>query len=442
MNKPLPIIAVLGASGLIGEAIVLLLSCEGFSVVPIARRFTPAQETAFGTAAVECPIVSMDADGLAKIFAENKIDIVVNCVGVLQDSDRGTTDMVHRAFTARLVASLGSKAESILLVHLSIPGNSEDDSTPFSRSKREAERAIMASSVPFLILRPGFVVAPSAYGGSALMRAIAALPFYFPAGVSERPFAATDVADIARTIAHVARRWRNGERHWNASWDVMERRPTTVGCVIDAFRKRLGGPLRRVVLPIWLMQVGARAGDLVAHLGWSPPIRSTSLLELRRGVMGDPEPWIVASGIEPASLESILQRLTVTVQEKWFARLYLAKALILISLVAFWILSGLIALMPAFNAATAILTSHGFPLMLAKTVTVVSSLADIAIGLAITFRRTCPAGLLAGIALSLFYMIGAAIITPEMWIEPLGALVKTVPAIVLMLVALATLENR
>ena len=43
---------------------------------------------------------------------------------------------------------------------------------------------------------------------------------------------------------------------------------------------------------------------------------------------------------------------------------------------------------------------------------------------------------------SLGYMAGAAILTPDLWIEPLGALVKTGPAIVLMLVALLTLDNR
>ena len=52
------------------------------------------------------------------------------------------------------------------------------------------------------------------------------------------------------------------------------------------------------------------------------------------------------------------------------------------------------------------------------------------------------AALIAGIGVALFYMIGAAIMTPDLWIEPLGALVKTGPAIVLMLVALATLDDR
>jgi hypothetical protein len=139
-------------------------------------------------------------------------------------------------------------------------------------------------------------------------------------------------------------------------WDVMERRPSTVGGVVDAFRHRFGGSNAIGRLPGWLMAIGARAGDLSAHLGWRPPIRSTALRELQRGVKGDPEPWIAATGIEPASLEDLLARLPATVQERWFARLYLIKPAILGSLVIFWSISGVIALTVAFHTATAILT--------------------------------------------------------------------------------------
>src|SRR5690606_26035763 len=103
---------------------------------------------------------------------------------------------------------------------------------------------------------------------------------------------------------------------------------------------------------------------------------------------------------------------------------------------------GLIALTVAFGAATAILTAHGFPPWLAQAVTVATSLADIAVGAAIARRSSCRAGLVAGIVLSLAYMASAAVITPSLWLDPLGALVKTGPAILLMLVALAMLDER
>ena len=442
MNTTLPTIAVFGASGLIGEAVASQLSREGFPVVPIARRFTRAQKNGFGSAAVEYPIVALDTDSLCKILSAKMIDIVVNCVGVLQDGPRGSTDAVHRVFVKRLLASLESISRPALLIHLSILGSDRDDRTSFSRTKREAERLIAAGSIPFVILRPGFVIAPAAYGGSALMRALALLPFDLSEREAGQVFAATDVGDIVRTIGFAARRWNDGKRDWNEVWDVMARQPATVGDVIAAFRHRLGGGRSFIALPSWLMGLGARAGDLAAYLGWSPPIRSTALQEMRRGVTGNPETWIAATGMEPASLDSTLQRMPATVQEKWFARLYLAKPMILTALVVFWVVSGLIALTVAFDAATRILISHGFPPTLAKAVTVVSSVVDISIGLAIAFRGTCRIGLLAGIAVSLCYMLGAAALAPEIWIEPLGALVKTGPAIVLMFVALAMLEDR
>jgi len=60
------------------------------------------------------------------------------------------------------------------LVHISIPGGALEDRIAFATTKREAERLTIASGVPHAILRPGFVVAPSAYGGSAMLRALAA----------------------------------------------------------------------------------------------------------------------------------------------------------------------------------------------------------------------------------------------------------------------------
>jgi hypothetical protein len=135
-------------------------------------------------------------------------------------------------------------------------------------------------------------------------------------------------------------------------------------------------------------------------------------------------------------------RLNSSVQEKWFARLYLAKPLIIGSLSLFWVASGLIALTVAFSEASAILTSHGFPSRLAEGATLGTSVLDIAVGISIAARKTCRVGLCAGIGLSAVYMVGAALLTPDLWIEPLGALVKTGPAIILMLVALAILDDR
>jgi hypothetical protein len=222
----------------------------------------------------------------------------------------------------------------------------------------------------------------------------------------------------------------------------MEATPGTVGDVIAVFRSHNDGPAPWLSLPEWALWPCVLLGDFVSLLGWKPPIRSTAIAEMRRGVVGHPEPWMEATGIVPRSAQQAVVAMPATVQEKWFARLYLLKALALVTLVIFWCASGLIALTVAFAVARQILLAHGFSFALAHEISIVSSLLDISVGLLIAFRRTCRIGLVAGILVSLGYMAGAAVITPDLWIEPLGALVKTGPAIVLMLVCLASLDDR
>jgi DoxX-like family len=163
---------------------------------------------------------------------------------------------------------------------------------------------------------------------------------------------------------------------------------------------------------------------------------------MRRGVAGDPAPWMAATGITPCSAKAAIGATPATVQERWFARLYLLKALALVVLVLFWCASGLIALTAAFVPARAILLAHGFSFSVAHAVTILSSVMDIIVGLMIALRATSRIGLIAGVLVSMGYMAGAAVFTPDLWAEPLGALVKTGPAIVLMLVCLALSDNR
>jgi uncharacterized protein YbjT (DUF2867 family) len=434
-------ILVLGASGLIGRFVTDDLRLRGFNVFGVARQLSPSQRVS--AADLELPVMSMDAAALARLLRERGIDLVVNCLGVLQDGPGSDTRAVHRDFVERLLAAIQGSGRVIRLVHISIPGAANEDRTAFSTTKREAERMIAASGIPHAILRPGFVIAPSAYGGSAMLRSLAAFPIDLPADEAATPFQPVAVEDIAATIAWLAGRDIGDIKTSAVSWDLMQPQPVTLSGVVDQFRWSLGtARMPRIRMPAFLLDLGARAGDLAGHLGWMPPMRSTAIAELRRGVTGDPGAWMTSTGIVPKTIAQAVGGRAVTIQDKWFARLFLTKALVIASLVLFWVASGFIALFISYTAAAGILSSHGFPPSLVAPVTIGTSLMDMSIGALIAFRSTCAAGLIAGIIASLGYMAGAAILTPDLWIEPLGALVKTGPAIVLMLVALLTLDNR
>ncbi|MBR0852010.1 SDR family oxidoreductase [Bradyrhizobium diazoefficiens] len=434
-------ILVLGASGLIGRFLTDDLRARGFRVVGLARRLSAAQK--MSALDIELPILSLDAAALTSLLREQAVDVVVNCLGVLQDGPGSDTHAVHRDFVMRLLRAIGSSGRATRLVHISIPGAAAEDRTAFATTKREAERLIAASGIPHAILRPGFVIAPSAYGGSAMLRALAAFPLDLPTAEMATPFQPIAVEDIAATIAWLAGRDINDASVSAVSWDLMQSEPVTMAGVIKVLRRAFGTDgWPCIAMPSFLLDLGAKLGDAASYLGWTPPMRSTAIAELRRGVTGDPSAWIAATGIAPKALAETIGRHPATIQDKWFARLFLVKALIFASLVAFWILSGFTALFVSYRAAAGILSSHGFPAALVDPITIGTSLMDMSIGVLIAFRRTAAVGLVAGIVASLGYMVGAAILTPDLWIEPLGALVKTGPAIVLMLVALLMLDSR
>src|SRR5258708_3393190 len=294
-------ILVLGASGLIGRFVTDDLRARGFHVVGIARRFPPSQKAS--ALDLELPVMSMDPASLAPVIGEHGIELVVNCLGVLQDGPGSDTRAVHRDFVARLLQAIRDSRRVIRLIQISIPGADKDDRTAFSVTKREAERLIAASGIPYAILRPGFVIAPSAHGGSAMLRALAAFPIDLPKLESANPFQPVAVEHIAATIAWLAGHDGAARIADAVTWDLMQPQPVTLGGVIEQFRRSFGtAGMPRITLPALMLDLGAKLGDLASWLGWVPPMRTTAITEFRRGGTGDPHPLMAATGIVPRPL--------------------------------------------------------------------------------------------------------------------------------------------
>ena len=205
-------ILVLGAGGLIGQFVAADLIRRGLDVTAAARRFSAAQRDYWGRRCAETAIASLDSARLKALIAQSGADVVVNCVGVLQDQPGKSTHEAHDGFVERLIAALAAVGRPVLLIHTSIPGEAGGDTTPFAQVKRRADGLIIDSGLPHAILRPGMVWAPAPYGGSAMLRSLAALPVDLPPALAERPFRFVAVEDIADTVANLAERWNRASR--------------------------------------------------------------------------------------------------------------------------------------------------------------------------------------------------------------------------------------
>ena len=107
----------------------------------------------------------------------------------------------------------------------------------------------------------------------------------------------------------------------------------------------------------------------------------------------------------------------------------------------FWLLSGLFGLLGLSNAAQ-VLIGAGWAVPVAMLGVVFWSMVDIALGLAILWRPWATRACLAQIGVALIYLISASVLVPGLWADPLGPLVKVLPAMTLSLIAIPMLESR
>jgi uncharacterized protein YbjT (DUF2867 family) len=366
------------------------------------------------------------------------VDAVVNCVGVLQDGARDAVRRIQLDATAALFeACAGRNVRRV--IHISAIGAAISAPTEFARTKAMAEDRLALLDLDWVILRPGLVLSPSAYGGTALLRALAALPGIMPIMAAESRLQVVSADDVARTVAFCV-----GPRAPSrVRWDVAHPQVLTLANVVTALRQWLGlAPARAVRVPPALGRVVTMVADAVGWLGWRSPARSTALAQLAVGVVGDPAPWIATMGRKPMNLADILAAQPASVQERWFAQLYLVKPIAIAGLSLFWIASGFIALGPARTAASAIVSLAGVPQGPAAAIASAGAVVDIALGIAVMVRASARAALMGMLVVTGGYVLAASVFLPSLWLDPLGALVKTLPLALACLFTLAILDER
>ena len=185
-------VLVLGAYGLIGSACARALVDAGFDVTGLGRSSQAAQRSNLPVDWVIRDIAQLTIAEWQDLLAG--CDVVVNAAGALQDGARDRLEAIH--VTALKALTRAAETMPLRVVQISAAGVAEDASTEFFRSKARGDAVIKRGLSDWVILRPTLVLAPEAYGGTALLRAAAAIPLVQPKVL---PDAMTrDVERIAR----------------------------------------------------------------------------------------------------------------------------------------------------------------------------------------------------------------------------------------------------
>ena len=185
-------IAVFGASGTIGSALLPVLARE-HEVIAVSRR-------AHTEGGVDARWVTADVTDPESVErALDGVKVAVYLVHSLGQSDFAARDRDAASIVARAAEARGVRQ----IVYLGGLGEESDDLSEHLRSRRDTERHLASGSVPVTTIRAAMVIGP----GSAAFDTILALVDRLPAMICPRwvstPTQPIAINDVARYIAGV-----------------------------------------------------------------------------------------------------------------------------------------------------------------------------------------------------------------------------------------------
>lgn len=412
-------ILVVGAGGFIGRQILAQSLASGHEVVGVARS-TAALADAFPQAtfiAIDLANALRPEDWHDHLFG---VDAIVNAAGIL----RGPEMFAVHAEMPRALYAAAEAAAIKQIVLISAISARVDVETDYSVSKLAGEAILRSADLEWTILRPSLVYGDGSYGGTSLMRGLAGLPWFVPLpGSGDFAFTPIHVRDLARTVLIAC------EKGLSPCQTIEPVGPESISLksLLACYRSWLGfGRPRFLRVPMPIMRLLGRIGDLFGD----GPIASNSLVQMVAGNAGDSVAFARAVGFTPRALEAALRDRPAQVQDRWHARLFFFAPVLKTVLIIMWLTSAWLGLFHGADQTDAFVRSVGLPLAWADPLRIVSSVLDIAIAVMLLLDRNAARVAVVQIAVVLGYTAAIGLALPQLWLDPLGPLLKNFPVMV------------
>ena len=362
------------------------------------------------------------------------IDAVVNCAGILQGSRSQSIEAVHRDAPIALFEAC-KRAGVRRVVQVSAISATREAATAYALTKLAADDHLRGMDLDWVVIRPSLVIARGAFGGTALFRGMAALPFAIPVpGDGKQAFQPIHVGDVARVVVLAL----EGDTLLRKTVDPVGPEPVALRDILRDYRRWLGFRDAPVVeMPSPWVSIACAAGDLVGG-----PLNSTSRAQLEHGNTGDAAQFSRIAGFSPRSWRESLQAEPAHAQDRWHARLYFVRPLLRYALALLWLLSGVTGLIELRDWAVLLVSRLSIGIGTALTALGAACLFDLLIAALLVQRWRPPRLALIQVAAIVGYTVAATILWPSLWTEPLGPIFKNVPILAAVLAWGAIEEDR
>jgi uncharacterized protein YbjT (DUF2867 family) len=425
-------ILLTGASGFIGSHIASALIQQGHQLVICARDPKWAKQRFPDSECIEADF-TRDDDIALWVQRTERVDIVINTVGIIREEGKQTFDALHRDTPVALFKAC-EISQVKRVIQLSALGADEWALSHYHRSKRAADRVLSSLNLDWVILMPSIVYGPQAKS-MALFKALSSLPLIPLVESGMQPIQPLHISDLVAAVMQCI----VTDQPMRKRIELVGPEPITMKALLTQLRSWLGYPPARFIsLPY---STTLRLARWAGFLGIMPA-NDEAIGMLRRGNTGDVSNYTRAFGHCPKDLNQALAELPSQQSDRWHAGLYFLHPWLRWSIAFVWLYTGIISL---FFVPTEI--SYG---MLAKTgidatwaplFLYGASLIDLSLGIAVLLRLYPRQIGCLQILLMILYTLIITFSQPEHWLHPFGPVSKNVP-MVLTIIVLMILEKK
>ncbi len=252
-------VAVTGATGFVGTALVGALQQEGHQVRRLVRRYPAGRSSDLAESVVGS---LSDAEALRRLC--DGADALVHLVAIIRERGAATFESVNVAGVQQVVAAART-AGVRRFVHLSALGADAASRYPYLRSKGLGEDAVRVSGLNYTILRPSIIFGPSDEFVNLLAALVVALPAVPIAGSGGSMLQPISLRNLCQIVIGCL----ESDQHSFKSYEIGGPEQISYESLVRTIAGELG--LRRLLvkIPLWTMiPVASLMGRLLPY----PPV--------------------------------------------------------------------------------------------------------------------------------------------------------------------------
>ena len=228
-------ICMVGGTGFVGRQLVVRLADEGHYVKVLARHRERHRDL---LVLPTVHVIEADVRDEATLLREFRgMDVVINLVGILNQSGRARFREIHVELPRRIMAAC-RKSNIKRLLHMSaLNADAGRSASEYLRTKGEGENAMHAESgIAVTSFRPSVIFGPEDDFFNRFVRLLKIAPYFFPLACPQAKLAPVYIGDVVEAFARAL----NNRASFGQRYDLCGPKSYTLKQLVEFTAQQMG----------------------------------------------------------------------------------------------------------------------------------------------------------------------------------------------------------